>query len=402
VKPTYFILEEDRALMRVLASILYDLSPQAEVLKAESIYEAQRMTGKKRPEVLVLDLPLDQAGLDLFSDVKTANPRARILLVTPGVLPSAFEQAVRMSSVHFLTKPFNRAQATNMLRWLVDPKAADAGDLFKVILEDLRLLDVIQLKSMAGATTLLELTGRLGQKGHLVFANGQICHASSPGMDGLEAFYDMVRWDGGQIVEKPAPDKRVTTIQKDFQELLLEAARMLDEIIRSRPAPAAEEKTTAPRVVHDGSLSGEQETAFLDIPKILVVDDSPLVLRYAEDVLAKNFPDYAIMTVESGQEGMNCVRTYRPDVILLDYVLPDFNGDAFCRALRKEDGLAAIPVVLFSGQIEDLGKVIRGQSNVVAGLSKPFTETQLVSVVREALKKAPEKSAGLPAGSAEA
>lgn len=194
----------------------------------------------------------------------------------------------------------------------------------------------------------------------------------------------------------PAPAAR---LRKPFT--MEHAAAALDQVIElaqaaeAPPAPAVE----TGHVIHQGE-TGEEHLEWLQaVPRLLVVDDNAMILRFAEAALAREFPDHAVITVETGREGMDCARHLHPRLILLDYSLPDFNGDSFAEQLRSDPELATTPVVLMSGYNEKLQDVAVTHPNVVGTLAKPFKAEDLFRVLRRAMAfKPPAPSPLRPLG----
>ena len=85
---------------------------------------------------------------------------------------------------------------------------------------------------------MLEFTGPRGEKARVYFENGQVRHATAPGKEGLAAFNEIVDWKGGMISEVPVPPGMPRTIELDWQVLLMEAVRKIDES-RHSAAPVA-------------------------------------------------------------------------------------------------------------------------------------------------------------------
>jgi DNA-binding response OmpR family regulator len=113
-------------------------------------------------------------------------------------------------------------------------------------------------------------------------------------------------------------------------------------------------------------------------------------------MLRAQFENYVIMTVESGLEGLRYAKDYPPAMILLDFVLPDINGDAFCNSLRQSPALAQVPVVLMSGLALDFSQVQKSHANVVACLAKPFKFEELVAEMNRGLKPIPSIPSSSP------
>jgi CheY-like chemotaxis protein len=117
-------------------------------------------------------------------------------------------------------------------------------------------------------------------------------------------------------------------------------------------------------------------------PKILVVDDTPHNIRLLEAVLAPR--GYAVLAAGSGREALEKVASERPDLVLLDVVMPEMDGYQACRRLRDDPdpAISLLPVVMItaSGQQEKLRALEAGAD---AFLTKPFSSVELLDLVEE-------------------
>src|SRR5207249_10567743 len=86
--------------------------------------------------------------------------------------------------------------------------------------------------------------------------------------------------------------------------------------------------------------------------RILVIDDSLMLLGFVEEILAE--ANYDVVTAGTAQEGLQAIREQKPDLILLDYLLPDLRGDEVSRLLSEDESTAHIPVLFMSGFGADL------------------------------------------------
>ena len=82
-----------------------------------------------------------------------------------------------------------------------------------------------------------------------------------------------------------------------------------------------------------------------------------------------------------------------PDLVLLDYSLPDLRGDQICERLLQNEATARIPVVMMSGHVPEMMATAERYPNVVATIAKPFMSEALVQLVHETLAKGPLPSA---------
>jgi DNA-binding response OmpR family regulator len=118
---------------------------------------------------------------------------------------------------------------------------------------------------------------------------------------------------------------------------------------------------------------------------ILVVDDSPTILKVVQLVLTK--AGYQVLTAADGDEGIDAAREHKPDLILLDFVMPKMNGYQVCRALHQEPELAEIPVVLMSAKGDQVGDRFVKVMGIVDYITKPFSPEAITNAVSNTLEK---------------
>src|SRR5689334_783052 len=123
--------------------------------------------------------------------------------------------------------------------------------------------------------------------------------------------------------------------------------------------------------------------------RVLVVDDSPTILKVVSAILARN--GYEPAAARDGLAGIEMIkRGPKFDLVLLDFVMPRMNGYQFCRELRSNAAHRGLPVVLMSAK----GDKIRGQfvqqTGAVDAITKPFEARALVAVIEGALAKTAE------------
>jgi two-component system alkaline phosphatase synthesis response regulator PhoP len=114
---------------------------------------------------------------------------------------------------------------------------------------------------------------------------------------------------------------------------------------------------------------------------ILVVDDDAPIRDLMVEFL--EMEGYAVRAARHGLEALQLVRAQRPDVVLLDLMMPEMNGQQFAEACREEPGLAGLPIVLMSAAPE--GADVSSRIGARAHMRKPFDLDRL-SQVLERLK----------------
>jgi len=119
--------------------------------------------------------------------------------------------------------------------------------------------------------------------------------------------------------------------------------------------------------------------------RILVIDDSPTITKVVQLVLTK--AGYDVHTAADGEAGLAAVRSDRPDVILLDFVMPKMNGYQFCRELTADPKLRDIPVVLMSAKGDQVGERFVKVMGIVDYITKPFSPEAITAVVQHTVSK---------------
>lgn len=119
-------------------------------------------------------------------------------------------------------------------------------------------------------------------------------------------------------------------------------------------------------------------------PKILVVDDDVNIARLIACTLEV---DATIVVAHRGRDGLRLARAERPDLIILDYVMPDLLGDDVCRLFRGSDDLIGVKIVFLTAHARFLSEEGARDAGADAILAKPFSPTALVDLVTRLLAR---------------
>ncbi|HVV87974.1 MAG TPA: response regulator, partial [Kofleriaceae bacterium] len=123
----------------------------------------------------------------------------------------------------------------------------------------------------------------------------------------------------------------------------------------------------------------------MDAARVLVIDDSPTIARVVQLVLTK--AGYDVSSATDGEAGLAQARAQRPDLILLDFVMPRLNGYQVCRELAADPGLRDVPVVLLSAKGDQVGERFVKVMGIVDYITKPFAPEALTAVVQHTIAK---------------
>lgn len=117
--------------------------------------------------------------------------------------------------------------------------------------------------------------------------------------------------------------------------------------------------------------------------KILVVDDDPYILMSLEFLMKKN--GYQVMIARNGTEAMDAVNTVKPDLILLDIMMPDVDGYSICKYIKSKKELKDILVVFVSAKTKEADIEKGYQLGAALYVNKPFSTRDLMKKVNELL-----------------
>lgn len=124
---------------------------------------------------------------------------------------------------------------------------------------------------------------------------------------------------------------------------------------------------------------------------ILVVDDKSSVRMMLRDVLTEE--GFRVVTAEDGQNALYTARQEKPDLILLDVMMPKMNGLDFIRAFRREQNT---PIILLTARVEESDKVVGLELGADDYITKPFGMRELTARIRAVLRRTSGESGAAP------
>ena len=118
----------------------------------------------------------------------------------------------------------------------------------------------------------------------------------------------------------------------------------------------------------------------MTIKTVLVVDDSPTERYFLTDLLRKN--GFEVFVAETGEEGVAKAKTEKPDLILMDVVMPGLNGFQATRTLSRDPATQAIPVIMCTTKSQETDRVWGLRQGAIDYLVKPIVAEELLAKIK--------------------
>jgi DNA-binding response OmpR family regulator len=132
----------------------------------------------------------------------------------------------------------------------------------------------------------------------------------------------------------------------------------------------------------------EVKESIFDKPKVLCIDDDHLLLGLVRDTLEAN--GFEAITATDGPSGVEIAKRTRPDVILVDVLMPKVSGFEVCRRLRADPNLKSTPIIILTA-VSDPGLKEKGvEAGANLAMPKPFNPMQVITIINKALALKPK------------
>jgi DNA-binding response OmpR family regulator len=375
-KPCILLLEEYDALAVAIGSALRKFAPQHATQTAASVKTAEALAATLEPELIIIDVDPPWPKLtQLLSRWREAHPGARVLVIGATIPQTLMDERGMSGALQFLRKPFDVAELGAAVQALLGAWNESEASPPRGTLRSFNAVDAALLQCAGDRSVIVEVKKSATKLGEIHFHEGQPVHAESGKRSGVNALEEMFSWSEPQMREKEKSGAVSRTIDSPWAEVFLEALQGAQVRQSLSPAPA---RKAAPKPPLERAG-----------PKIVVIDDTEMLLIFVEDVLTTANPQLQITTAGSGESGVREIDRVLPDLVLLDYSLPDFNGAEVCRRLLQNERTAGIPVLMMSGHGAEMIKTAARFENIVATIEKPFLSDALAVAVTKSLSAAP-------------
>jgi excisionase family DNA binding protein len=119
-------------------------------------------------------------------------------------------------------------------------------------------------------------------------------------------------------------------------------------------------------------------------PHVLIVDDDPQLREFIRVNLEMD--GYAVHEAGSAQAGLAALEEQPPDLVLLDVMMPDVDGFEMLRRMQEQHGLGSVPVIMFSGKVDEETAARAAREGAQAFIGKPFDPQQLIESTKQLLR----------------
>ena len=119
--------------------------------------------------------------------------------------------------------------------------------------------------------------------------------------------------------------------------------------------------------------------------KIFIIEDEPSIIQLVQHNLEKN--GFIISSSVYGNDGLEELKKFQPDLLLLDWMLPDLSGIEICKNMRKDNSFKNLPVIMLTAKGEEEDKIKGLDSGVDDYLTKPFSFNELMARIKAVLRR---------------
>jgi len=123
----------------------------------------------------------------------------------------------------------------------------------------------------------------------------------------------------------------------------------------------------------------------MNMDRILVVDDDRDIVRLVRSYLEK--AGYQVLTAYDGESALRLLRSEKPQLLILDLMLPDRDGWDVARLVRADSNIAATPIIMLTARVEDNDKIVGLEIGADDYITKPFNPREVVARVRALLRR---------------
>lgn len=195
-----------------------------ELICVNSGVKALEVLSQLPVDLVISDIRMPEiSGLELLTKIKDAYPNTKVVIMTAYGSSEVQDEANKLGCLKYIEKPFEINEIRQLIIGSIQEKKGFEGKI-----SEFQITDLIQMNCLGRMTTALYIEHE-GTQGEIYFDEGNIVHAEFENLQGEEAFFEILSWEGGNfsVEREKAPAKE--TIIKGWQSVLLEGMRRLDE-----------------------------------------------------------------------------------------------------------------------------------------------------------------------------
>ena len=119
--------------------------------------------------------------------------------------------------------------------------------------------------------------------------------------------------------------------------------------------------------------------------KIFIIEDETSIIKLVQNNLEKE--GFIVSSSENGNEGLKQLKKFEPNLLLLDWMLPDLSGIEICKHIRKDNKFKTLPIIMLTAKGEEEDKIKGLESGVDDYLTKPFSFKELLARIKAVLRR---------------
>jgi two-component system phosphate regulon response regulator PhoB len=119
--------------------------------------------------------------------------------------------------------------------------------------------------------------------------------------------------------------------------------------------------------------------------KIFIIEDEPSIIQLVQHNLEKN--GFIVLSSVNGNDGLKELKKFQPDLLLLDWMLPDLSGIDICKNIRKDNSFKDLPIIMLTAKGEEDDKIKGLDSGIDDYLTKPFSFNELMARIKAVLRR---------------
>lgn len=249
------IVDDEEDMVWTLKRNLRNEKLYIDIFTARSGEEALEFLKKVSVDLIITDIKMPgMSGLDLLLNVKKLCPQTGVIVMTAYPTPEFRKDALFKGCLHFIEKPFDIKHLREAVKHAI---AEDRG--FKGTVTGIDLTDIIQINCISKVTAALRVR-TASREGILFFKDGRIVNAICENLEGEEALYEILGFEGGTLESIKGAETPTETIAKGFEALLMEGLRRLDEANRDKRGYDREVMDKGPEKA--GALNEDEDLLF--------------------------------------------------------------------------------------------------------------------------------------------